>query len=123
MASIHYLKRSNHEAIVKIYSVNPSGETIDLALSTLVADGETFDSGSVSVTVKEIFWGTKNNKHVDVTRWNGVETHGHYFFINAGSHEFTGFTDDVYSERDIRVIADGEFHCILKLTKVSGYNS
>ncbi len=122
MPNIHYLKRSRNEAIVKMYSTESSGETIDLALSTLIASGETFDSGSASVTIKEIFWGCKSGKQIDLTRWDGVEEHGHYYFLNSGSYEYNGFVDNVYAERDIRVVLDGPGHVILKLTKESGYS-
>lgn len=123
MSNIHYLKRSHNEAVVKIYSTESSGETIDLALSNLVAAGETFDSGTVSVTVKEVFWGCKAGKQIDLTRWDGVAEHGHYYLLGAGFYEYTGFVDNVYSDRDIRVVLDGPGHVILKLTKDSGYTA
>ena len=123
MSNIHYLKRSHNEAVVKIYSTLSAGETIDLALSNLIAAGETFDSGTASVTIKEVFWGAKKDKQIDLTRWDGVEEHGHYYLLGVGSYEYTGFVDNVYSERDIRVILDGPGHVILKLTKDSGYTA
>jgi len=123
MSSIHYLKRSHNEAVIKVYVTDSSGDTVDVALSDLAAAGETFDSGTASVTIKEIFWGCKVNKHVDVSRWDGATAHGHYYFVNSGSHEYTGFVDNVYSGRDIRIIGDGPFHVIMKLTKESGYTS
>lgn len=124
MALIHYIKRSHNEAVLKCYRTDSSGGTIDVALADLVADGETFDANNAVVTVKEIFWGTKTNKHIDLTRVvpsdpSGV--HSHYYFMNSGSHEYVGFTDDTYANSDIRIIGDGPFHMILKLTKVSGY--
>lgn len=122
MSEIHYLKRSTTEAVVKIYVTDPAGDTVDLSLADLIATGETFDAGTASVTIKEIHWGCKPNKHVDVSRWDGVAPHGHYYFVNSGSLEFTGFVDNVYANRDIRVIGDGSFHCIMKLTKESGYS-
>ncbi len=122
MASIHYLKRDNNEAVIKVYVTASSGDTVDVALSDLVAASETFDASTASVTIKEIFWGCKNNKHIDISRWDGVDAHGHYYFVNSGSHEYVGFVDDVYSNRDIRIVGDGEFHCIMKLTKVNGYS-
>jgi hypothetical protein len=123
MANIHYLKRSHNEAVVKMYSVNASGETIDLALSTLATDDETFDANNAIVTVKEIYWGAKKDKQIDLTRWDGVATHGHYYLLGAGHYNYVGFTDDVYSERDLRAILDGPGHVIIKLTKVSGYTN
>ena len=121
MSEIHYLKRSHNEAVIKVYVTDSSGDTVDIALADLIAAGETFDAGTASVTIKEIHWGCKVNKHVDVSRWDGVAPHGHYYFVNAGSLEFTGFVDNVYADRDIRIVGDGPFHCIMKLTKESGY--
>jgi hypothetical protein len=76
MANIHYLKRSRTEAVIKVYVTDSSGDTVDVALSDLIADGETFDAGTASVTIKEIFWGCKHNKHIDISRWNGATAHG-----------------------------------------------
>ena len=122
MSEIHYLKRSHNEAVIKVYVTDSSGDTVDIAIADLIAAGETFDAGTASVTIKEIHWGCKVNKHVDVSRWDGVAPHGHYYFVNAGSLEFTGFVDNVYADRDIRIVGDGPFHCIIKLTKEAGYN-
>ncbi len=124
MAAIHYLKKSHNEAVVKCYKTDVNGGTTDISLSSLAAEDETFDANNAVVTIREIFWGTKNNKQLDLTRIvpedpSGV--HGHYYFMGSGSHEFGGFTDNTYAEKDIRIIADGAFHMILKLTKVSGY--
>ena len=124
MAAIHYLKKSYNEAVVKCYKTDSVGGTIDISLSDLASEGETFDANTAVVTVREIFWGTRNNKQLDLTRVvpedpSGV--HGHYYFIGSGSHEFGGFTDNTYSNKDIRIVGDGPFHMILKLTKVSGY--
>jgi hypothetical protein len=43
MANVHYLKRSHNEAVIKVYVTDSSGDTVDVALSDLIADGETFD--------------------------------------------------------------------------------
>ena len=123
MAEIHYLKRSRNEAVIKVYGSEPSGGTVDVPLSSFVCAGETFDAGTASVTIKEIHWGCKVNKHVDVSRWDGAEEHGHYYFVNSGSLDFIGFVDNVYSDRDVRIVSDGKFHCIMKFTKESGYTS
>jgi hypothetical protein len=122
MAEIHYLKRDKNEAVVKVYSSEASGEIVDIALSTLIAPGETYTAGDANVTLKEIFWGVKPNKHIDVNRWDGVASHGHYYLVGASEHTFVGFVDNAYSEADIRLIGDGEFHCILKLNKTGGYS-
>lgn len=124
MAEIHYLKRSHNEAVLKCYKTDSSGGTINISLANLAAAGETFDANNAVVTIKEIFWGAKKDKQLDLTRVvpsdpSGV--HGHYYFINSGSHQFVGFTDDAYANSDLRIVGDGPFHMILKLTKVSGY--
>ena len=122
MSEIHYLKRSHNEAVIKVYVTDSSGDTVDIAIADLIAAGETFDAGTASVTIKEIYWGCKHNKHIDISRWDGANAHGHYYLVNAGSHEYTGFVDNVYADRDIRIVGDGPFHCIIKLTKEAGYN-
>jgi hypothetical protein len=124
MALVHYLKRSHNEAVLKCYRTDSAGGTLDISLADLAAPGETFDANTASVTIKEIFWGVKKDKQLDITRIvpedpSGV--HGHYYLIGAGEYEFKGFTDNTYADKDIRIIGDGPFHAILKLTKVSGY--
>lgn len=124
MAEVHYLKRSHNEAVLKCYKTNSNGGTINISLSSLVASGETFDANTAAVTIKEIFWGTRQNKFVDITRLvpedpSGV--HGHYYLTGAGSYDFVGFVDNDYPDKDIRIIGDGPFHVIIKLGKVSGY--
>jgi hypothetical protein len=124
MALVHYLKRSHNEAVVKCYRTDNAGGTIDISLANLAADGETFNANTAAVTVKEIFCGAKKDKQIDLTRVVPADpsgVHGHYYFINSGSHEYVGFTDDTYANSDIRIVGDGPFHMILKLTKVSGY--
>jgi hypothetical protein len=124
MANIHYLKRSHNEAVVKIYTTESAGETIELDIANLVADGETFDANTASVTVTEIFWGAKKDKQIDVSRKDrgGSDVHGHYYLIGSGSYKYDGFVDNVYSDRNIQVLLDGPGHVLLKLTKVSGYS-
>ena len=122
MAEIHFLKRDKNEAVVKVYSSVPAGETVDIALSTLIAAGETYTAGDADVTLKEIFWGVKPNKHIDVNRWDGATSHGHYYLVGASEHAFVGFVDNAYSDADIRMVSDGPFHCIIKLTKSGGYS-
>ena len=123
MASIHYLKRAAGEAVVKIYETSSSGNTIELDIANLISDGQTFDANSANVTIKEIFWGVKHNHFIDISRKErgGSGVHGHYYLVNAGSYDYDGFVDDVYSERNIQVDFDGPGHCILKLNKTGGY--
>lgn len=125
MAEVHYLKRSRNEAVLKCYKTASNGGTIDIPLSTLAADGETFDANTAVVTIREIFWGAKKDKQIDITRIvpedpSGV--HGHYYLLGAGSYNFVGFVDNTYENKDIRIIGDGPFHVIIKLGKVSGYS-
>ncbi len=122
MAEIHYLKRDKNEAVVKVYSSASSGETVDIALSDLISSGETYTAGDANVTLKEIFWGVKPNKHIDVNRWDGAASHGHYYLVGASEHTFVGFVDNAYSDADIRMVSDGPFHCIIKLNKTGGYS-
>lgn len=124
MALVHYLKKSHNEAVVKCYRTEANGGIIDLALSDLATDDETFDANTAVVTIKEIFWGTKKDKQLDITRVvpedpSGV--HGHYYLSNTGFYQFVGFVDNTYAEKDIRIMCDGAFHVLLKLTKTSGY--
>jgi hypothetical protein len=124
MAEVHYLKKSHNEAVLKCYKTDSSGGTINVALSSLATSDEVFDANNAVVTIKEIFWGSKKDKQIDLTRIvpsDPAGTHGHYYFINCGSHEYVGFTDDAYANSDIQIVGDGPFHMILKLTKVSGY--
>lgn len=124
MASIHYLKRTKDEAVVKIYETGGAGNTIELDIANLISDGQTFDANTAKVTIKEVFWGVKHNHFIDISRKErgGVDLHGHYYLVNAGSYDFDGFVDDVYSERNIQVELDGPGHVILKLNKTAGYS-
>ena len=123
MASIHYLKRSHGEAVIKCYKTDSAGGTIDVDISNLASDGETFDANNAIVTIKEIYWGAKKDKQIDISRKErgGSDIHGHYYLIGAGSYDYDGFVDDVYSGRDIRIVMDGPGHVIMKLNKTAGY--
>ena len=123
MSEIHYLKRAKGEAVVKCYKTDSQGGTIDIDIADLAADDETFDANSAIVTIKEVYWGAKKDKQIDISRKErgGSDLHGHYYLIGAGSYDYNGFVDDVYSDRDIRIVIDGEGHVILKLNKTAGY--
>ena len=123
MASIHYLKRSHGEAVVKIYTTESAGATIELDIANLAHGVETFDANNAVVTIKEIYWGAKKDKQIDISRKDrgGSDVHGHYYFIGSGSYNFDGFVDDVYADRNIQVILDGPGHVLLKLNKTAGY--
>lgn len=121
MAEKHIIKLTEQEAVVKLYTANSSGNTITVSLeSDLTKSGETYVAGQSQVTIKKIFWGTKNNKHIDLRR--GVIAspgtwHGHYYLVNSGSYDFVGFVDNLYATGDIQVVSDGEFHMMLLLSK------
>jgi len=121
MATVHYLKRSKGEAVLKIYSTNSAGETVDVDLADLATPDQTFDANNAIVTIKEIYWGAKKDKQIDITRADNGGFHGHYYLLNTGSYDFNGFVDDVYPGGNIRVIGDGKFHVVLKLNKTAGY--
>lgn len=125
MASIHFLKKTDTEAVIKCYTTDSSGATIDIALSTLAVNGQIFNANTANVAIQEMHWGAKANKQIDVTRsgigGNTANVHGHYYFTNAGTHNFVGFVDNAYANSDIRIIGDGPFHVIIKLRKTSGY--
>jgi hypothetical protein len=123
MANVHYLKRARGEAVLKIYSTESAGQTIDIDLADLATPDETFNANNAIVTFKEIYWGAKKDKQIDITRANNGGFHGHYYLTNTGSYDFDGFVDDVYSSGNIRIIADGAFHVLLKLNKTAGYTS
>ena len=122
MAKIHVLKNTKDECVVKCYSSDNS-DTLDIGLAnTVCRSDETFDANNAIVTIREIFWGCKKDKQIDITRVATANTvHGHYYLINSGSYDFVGFVDDVYADKDIRIIADGPFHVIMKLGKVKGF--
>lgn len=124
MALIHYLKRTTEEAVLKCYRTDSAGGTIDIELADLATEDETFDANTAVVTIQEIYWGAKKDKQIDITRVTPTDpsgVHGHYYLINAGSYDFNGFVDDVYANRDIRIVGDGPFHVLLKLKKTHGY--
>ena len=123
MANIHYLKRAGGEAVVKIYTTESAGETIELDIANLVADNETVDANSAHVSIREIYWGAKKDKQIDISRKQrgGSDVHGHYYFTDSGSYDYTGFVDDVYPERNFQVLLDGPGHVIMKLIKKHGY--
>lgn len=123
MARVHYLKKSEGEVVVKCYDNASAPDPIDISLADLATSSQTFDANNAFVSVKEIFWGAKKDKQIDITRKDpdSANTHGHYFLIGAGSYDYDGFVDDVYPDWDIRIIADGPFHVILKLNKTEGY--
>ncbi len=127
MASKHILKLTEGEAILKCYITSSSGGVIDINLETdLTRANEVYSAGVSKVGIRSIFWGTKNNKQIDITRVvtppNNV--HGHYYFVDTGVHDFSGFgfLDNLYADKDIRISSDGECHVIMVLIK-SGWQN
>lgn len=125
MALIHTIKLTEGEAILKCYRTDSNGGSIDISLSAvLTRTNEVYVPNVSKVGIKEIYWGTKSNKHIDLTRivTPPGDVHGHYYLTNSGSYKFNGFVDAVYAEKDLRIIGDGPFHVTLKLSK-SGWQN
>lgn len=139
MSKIHILKNTETEAVVKLYTTEASGETLDLSLSTWLtkptqvyvagagdsseSDGHFAQYTGSCVFITGIWWGLKKDKQLDITRiLNGGTglVHGHYYLINAGQYEFDhhGFADRIYADKDLRFVFDGPGHCIIKLRKM-----
>ena len=124
MSSIHTLKNTPNEVVLKIYSTEDSGETISANLdsSYITSSDERFVGTESKITIREMHWGAKHNKHIDVTRvtdHSSNTVHGHYYLVNNGTHNFDGFVDDTYANTDLRIVSDGPFHLIIKLGKSS----
>lgn len=143
MSKIHVLKNSETEAVIKVYTTEPSGESIDISLETWLttpkqvyvaggndsseADGHFAQYTGSHVFITAIWWGLKKDKQLDITRIVDAVTptlHSHYYLINGGQYEFDhhGFADRIYAHKDFRLTFDGPGHCILKLRKL-GWNS
>lgn len=126
MAKKHVMKLTATEAIVKLYSTESAGDVLDIDLQAdLTANGQVWANNGASVTITELFWGAKKDKQIDLTRVTDTvanTVHGHYYFTNSGHYKYDGFVDNIYANSNIRAIADGPFHLILKLHKVSGWN-
>lgn len=130
MAAVHTLKKTKREAVLKIYKTDSNGGTVQVEANSsyIMVDGETYVQSTSTVegsrfTIKEIFWGAKKDKQIDISRVNNAVAntiHGHYYLLNSGHYDFNGFVDDTYSNGAIRVVGDGPFHVILKLHK-NGY--
>lgn len=139
MSKIHVLKNSETEAVLKVYTTEPSGETIDISLQTWLttpkqvyvaggndsseADGHFAEYTGSHVYITALWWGLKKDKQLDITRIIDAVTptlHSHYYLINGGQYEFDhhGFADRIYAHKDFRLTFDGPGHCILKLRKI-----
>ena len=124
MANIHYLKRTRGEAVIQVYEAGSSGASHEIDIANLATDDETFDASTAEVSIKEIFWGAKKDKQIDISRKErgGSDVHGHYYFINSGSYDYVGFVDNSYPDRNILVAFDGPGHVIIKVSKTAGYD-
>ena len=125
MALVHTLKKTPNEVVLKCYRTDNGGGTIQIELDgdKIKLDNETFVGTESRVTIREVFWGAKKDKQIDISRVDDPvanTVHGHYYFINSGEHKYVGFVDDVYANGAIRIVGDGPFHVILKLGK-EGY--
>ncbi len=138
MSKIHVLKNTETEAVIKVYTTESAGESIDLSLSTWLTtptqvyvtgtndapetDGHFAQYAGSHAFIAAIWWGLKKDKQLDITRIldAGAGTvHSHYYLINGGQYEFDhhGFVDRIYANRDLRFTFDGPGHCIVKLRK------
>ena len=126
MALKHILKLTEHEAVVKCYVTDSGGGTVDLSLQTdLTRSNEVYVPEVSQISIRQIYWGTKQNKQLDIVRIVPADpsgVHSHYYMSNVGSYDYKGFVDNIYSTKNIRIIGDGPFHVILVLAK-SGWNN
>ena len=104
MANIHVLKNTHNECVLKIYSTASAGQTLSANLNSsyIQLDNEQFDGSKTEVTIREIFWGAKKDKQIDLTRvvnHASNTVHSHYYLLNSGHYDFTGFVDNVYYKR------------------------
>jgi len=139
MAGKHIISHTETEIVFKCYITDASGGIIDLSLQTdmtkstqsYVAPTSIPDESSGAlvqytgsrVYITELWWGCKHNKHWDVARLLDATptSHNHYYLVNAGYFDYTGFADRIYANKDIRLVADGPAHLIIKLRK-EGWN-
>ena len=127
MASIHILKNTIQETVLKIYGTASSGEIIDINPdSAKVANvNQRFVGSQSQLHIKEFYWGCKKDKQIDISRIDDPAAntvHGHYYLTNSGHYNYVGFTDNVYANSAIRIDADGPFHMIIVLHK-NGYQN
>jgi hypothetical protein len=137
MASIHKIKLTEGEAVLKCYINLSAGGTIDIDPTAyyLTRPNEVYDPVNSKITIKALYWGSKAGKQIDITRvvptspqfegdveWDVSGIHSHYYLIDAGFYEYKGFVDNTYAGKPIRIIGDGPFHVIMVLGK-SGWQN
>lgn len=140
MAGKHIVQHTETEIVFKCYITDSNGGSIDLSLQndmtkstqsyvtpTSIPDesgGALVQYTGSRVYITEIWWGCKHNKHWDIARIldPAVPTlHNHYYLVNAGYYDYTGFADRIYANKDLRLTSDGPAHLIIKLRK-EGWN-
>lgn len=141
MALKHVIKHTETEIVFKCYSTSTGGSTIDISIEndctkstqvyvapTSIPDetgGAFVEYTGSRVYITGIWWGCRQNKQLDITRVldtvpNPDTVHGHYYLHQTGFYDYTnsgGFADRVYANKDIRLVFDGEGHCIIRLRK------
>lgn len=141
MAGKHIILNTETEIVFKCYITDSNGGTIDLSLQndmtkstqsyvapTSIPDesaGALVSYTGSRVYITELWWGCKHNKHWDVARLldpAAPTLHNHYYLVNAGYYDYTGFSDRIYANKDIRLVADGPAHLIIKLRKEGWVN-
>ena len=146
MSKKHILKHTETEVVLKIYTTESAGESIDISLEnditkstqSYVTPTSVPDESSNGLTIPTytgsrvyitgLWWGLKKDKQLDINRivnTVGPVLHGHYYLINAGFYDYQNlgdFSDRTYANKDIRLTFDGPGHCIIRLRK-EGWNS
>jgi hypothetical protein len=141
MALKHILKHTETEVVLKCYITDSAGGNVDISVQNdltkptqqYVAPTSIPNESSNGMTVHTytgsrvyitgIWWGLKNNKQLDITRIVDPVTptlHSHYYLTNTGFYDYRedgGFYDQVYCNKDIRLIFDGAGHCLIRLRK------
>lgn len=126
MAEKHIVKLTENEVVVKCYVTASSGGIINLSLQNdFTRANEVFSQENSKVAIRNIYWGLKLNKQLDISRIVPTDpsgVHGHYYLSGAGCYEFASFADNIYGDKDIRLTFDGPGHCFLVLGKTGWLN-
>lgn len=121
MSKIHILKNTETEAVIKVYTTEASGESLDVSLNTWLTkstqvyvagnsdsaetDGHLAEYTGSHVFITGIWWGLKKDKQLDIQRIITAPStvHSHYYLINAGQYEFDhhGFADRIYAHKTL----------------------
>lgn len=136
MSLKHIIKHTETEIVFKCYITDSAGGIVDLSVQndmtkstqSYVAPtsvpseiaGNFVDYTGSRVVITGIWWGLKVGKQLDISRIiepTAPVLHGHYYLVDAGSYEYSDFSDRVYANKDIRLNFDGPGHCIIRLRK------